>query len=137
MGNMMTGPHHALAMAYRDNLTTFAHALQGDVARSHTVALELARPATAEMRRSLDQMVEHHRGAMAAGGMSSSSAMTAKMKDMDTHISALREHMSALEAEVATDTPRAAMVTTHTTAILKECAGMPMMPATAKPHQMK
>ena len=45
MGDMKGGPHHALAMAYGDNLAKFARALQGQVTHSKTVDLDLARPA--------------------------------------------------------------------------------------------
>lgn len=137
MSGMMSGPHHALAMAYRDNLTTFAKALRADVSQSHSVNLDLARPAAAEMRRSFDQMVGHHKEHLAAPGTHMNTAMTGRMKEMDAHIGALREHLAALETEVAGSAPRPAQVTMHTAAILKECAGMSTMHAKAKPHQMK
>lgn len=60
MSGMTMGPHMALAMAYGENLTTFARALSQDVTRSHAVNLDLARPATTEMRRAYDQMKIHH-----------------------------------------------------------------------------
>src|ERR1035438_3275245 len=68
MSGMMSGPHHVLAMAYRENLITFARALQTQVAQSKIVDLDLARPATAEMRRSFDQMNLHHKAHMAMMG---------------------------------------------------------------------
>lgn len=76
-GMMMTmGPHQALAMAYGESLTAFTRALDRDVARSHMVDLELARPATVEMRRSFDQMKAHHAAQMSSTGMPMASAMT-------------------------------------------------------------
>jgi hypothetical protein len=45
MQGMMEGSHHVLAMAYRDNIATFARALRSQVDRSKTVNLDLARPA--------------------------------------------------------------------------------------------
>lgn len=137
MNGMMEGPHHALAMAYRDNLTTFARAVQADVSRSRTVDLELARPAAAEMRRSFDQMVEHHKGQLASGGPHMDPAMMGMMKDMEAHIAALGEHLTAFETEVAGSAPDPKQVTMHTAAILKECAGMSMKPMNATSHQMK
>ena len=68
MSGMMEGPHHALAMAYRDNLVTFAKALRGQVTHAKAVDLDLARPAVAGMRRSFDQMKEHHQAQMATAG---------------------------------------------------------------------
>ena len=137
MSDMMSGPHHALAMAYRDNLATFARAVQADVSRSHTVDLELARPAAAEMRRSFDQMVEHHKGQLASGGPHMDPAMMGMMKEMEAHVAALGEHLTAFETEVAGSAPDPKQITMHTAAILKECSGMSMMHAKAKPHQMK
>ncbi len=62
---MMSGPHHALAMAYGESLATFARALNADASQSQAVNVDLARPATIEMRRSFDQMTVHHQAQMA------------------------------------------------------------------------
>ena len=53
MKDLMDGPHQALAMAYRDNVATFARAVQRQATLAKTVDLDLARPAVLEMRRSL------------------------------------------------------------------------------------
>lgn len=76
MAGMMAGPHHALAMAYGENLATFARALNVDASRSNVVNLELARPATAEMRRSFDQMKVHHQAQMSTVGTTMRMPMT-------------------------------------------------------------
>ena len=68
MQGMMAGPHHALAMAYGENLATFARVVHADASRSNMVSTELARPATAEMRRSFDQMKAHHQAQMSTVG---------------------------------------------------------------------
>jgi hypothetical protein len=68
VGAMMTGPHHALAMAYGESLATFARVMNGDASRSQMVNVELAKPATIEMRRSFEQMKVHHTAQM--GSMS-------------------------------------------------------------------
>ena len=164
----MTGaPHHVLAMAYRDNLVTFARALQGQVTQSKPVNLDLARPAVAEMRRSLDQMQQHHQAQMALmgdqmmggkamsdktmgdktmgdkamGGMmmgdKTKPSMSSTMQDMQSHLAALNEHLSALESVVNAGAPDAKAVSDHLTEILKQCAGMSAMSANAKPHHMK
>ena len=139
MSGMMEGPHHVLAMAYRDNLATFAKALQGQVAHSKTVDLDLARPAVAEMRRSFDQMQQHHQAQMtqmATMGDSTKARMAGAMQHMETHLTALSEHLTALEAEVNAGTPDPKKVSDHTAEILKQCAGMSVMPAKPKPHTM-
>lgn len=76
MSAAMSGPHHALAMAYGENLATFARAVNVDASRSNMVSTELARPATAEMRRSLDQMKLHHQAQMSSVGTTMRMPMT-------------------------------------------------------------
>ena len=137
MSGMMEGPHHVLAMAYRDNLATFARALRAQVTQSKTVNLDLARPAVAEMRRSFDQMKQHHQAQMTMMGDQPKPAMAGTMQQMETHLAALSEHLTALESEVNASTPDPKKVSEHTTEILKQCAGMSAMSGKAKPHQMK
>jgi len=152
MSGMTGTPHHVLAMAYRDNLATFARALQGQVTQSKTVNLDLARPAVAEMRRSFDLVKQHHQAQMTMMGdkMMGDKMMGGKMmgdktkppmpetmQGMENHLTALNEHLSALESAVNAGTPDARAVSEHTTEILKQCAKMSAMPAEAKPHQMK
>ena len=137
MSGMMGGPHHVLAMAYRDNLATFARALRGQVTQSKTVNLDLARPAVGEMRRSFDQMKQHHQAQMAMMGDHTKPPMSGTMQQMETHLTALSTHLTALESEVNASTPDPKKVSEQTTEILKQCAGMSAMHAKAKPHQMK
>jgi hypothetical protein len=137
MSGRMEGPHHVLAMAYRDNLAMFARALQGQVARSKTVDLDLARPAVAEMRRSFDQMRQHHQAQMTMMGDSTKPAMSGAMQHMETHLTALSEHLTALESEANASAPDRKKVSEHTTEILKQCAAMSAMPHKATPHQME
>jgi len=162
MSSMPGAPHHVLAMAYRDNLVTFAKALKGQVTPSKTVNVDLARPAVAEMRRSFEQMRQHHQAQMTTmgdkamsdkpvgdkpmGGMmmgdrmvgdKAKSPMSGTMQDMQSHLAALNEHLAALEAAVNVGTPDAKVVSAHTTEILKQCAKMSAKPAKTKPHHMK
>jgi hypothetical protein len=133
MSQMMGDPHHVLAMAYRDNLATFARALRTQVNRSKSVNLDLARPAVAEMRRSYDQIRQHHQAQTAMMGTQPAAATTA-MQHMDTHLAALNDHLGALEAEVNGAAPDPAKVTDHLNGIVKECGGMSAMPAKGKPE---
>ena len=71
------------------------------------------------------------------GDQKGSPQMMGMMKDMDAHVAALAEHLTAFEIEVARSAPDPKQVTMHTAAILKECAGMSMKPMTAKPARMK
>jgi len=135
MQGMMEGPHHVLAMAYRDNLATFARALRAQVTQSKTVNPDLARPAVAEMRRSFDQIKQHHQAQMSMmGNQPKPAAMAGMMQQMDTHLAALNDHLTALESEVNASTPDPKKVSEHLTEILKQCSEMS---GKDKPHQMK
>jgi cytochrome c556 len=136
MSGMVAGPHQVLAMAYRDNLATFARALRGQVTHSKTVNLDLARPAVAEMRRSFDQMQQHHQAQMAMMGDQTKQPMSDTMQHMETHLTTLGGHLTALEAEMNAALPDPLKVSEHTNTILKECAGMSPMPAKSMPHKM-
>lgn len=131
MQGMMGGPHHVLAMAYRDNLVTFARALQAQVDKSKSVNLDLARPAVEEMRRSFDQMQQHHQAMMAQMTMmgdSMKAAMTGMKQHMATRLSALTEHLTALESEVRSSVPDPGKVSEHAAEIVKALTEMPAMP---------
>ena len=131
MNGMMSGPHHVLAMAFRDNLVTFAKALRSDVTTSKAVNLDVARPAVAEMRRSFDQMTQHHQAQVAMMGAHPDSSMTAMTQHMEAHMSGLSEHLVALDAEVNGPSPDGKKVSAHVTEILSECAAMSTMPGKA------
>ncbi len=158
MSAMMKGAHHVLAMAYRDNVVTFAQALRAHVAQSKAVDLDLARPAVAELRRSFEQMQQHHKAhAAMAGGMMrgepmagdktlrdtmmhermkaghATSPMPDMMQGMDMRLAALNEHLTALESELNADAPEPAKVSAHTTAIVQQCAALFAMPTKMKP----
>ena len=49
MSGMMTGPHHVLAMAYHQNLATFAKSLHEQTMQASSVNVEFARAAVTEM----------------------------------------------------------------------------------------
>ena len=135
MKGTMGGPHHALAMAYRENLVTFTKALRGSVTQTKTVNLELARPAVAEMRRSLEQMTQHHQAQLSMMSESSKASMADAMQHTQSHLTSLGTHLSALDAELSVAAPSQKNVSEHATEILKVCAGM--MPMQGKAKMMK
>src|SRR5450759_307353 len=59
MSGMMNEPHHALAMAYMQNIGTFARALHNQAEGGGPLSAKFASAAVAEIKRSLDQMEEH------------------------------------------------------------------------------
>ncbi len=155
--DMMMGPHQALAMAYGENLSAFARLVQRQASRSKTVDVDLARPAVVEMRRSFDQMQQHHKAhaSMMGDGMKSTmgtdmkamagagtKSMAAMMQQMETHMTSLNEHLTALETEVNASVPSPMSVSTHAAEMVKHCAAMSAMSgktksAAAKPYPMK
>ena len=66
MAGMSKEPHHVLAMAYHQNLATFAKSLHERTMQASSVNVEFARAAVTEMRRSFDQMKQHHQEHMQA-----------------------------------------------------------------------
>jgi hypothetical protein len=134
MSGMMGGPHHAMAMAYRDNLATFARTLRDEVTQSKVVDVDLARPAVAEMRRSFDLIQQRHQAHMAMMG-TADSTMRRMMQHMDSAMAAVGKHLTALETEVNGSSPDPGKVIDHATEILKHCDGMSDMHG-KKPHQM-
>jgi hypothetical protein len=136
MSAMMQEPHHVLAMAYKDNLVNFAKALQHEANQTKPIDPEFARTAVAEMRRSFDQMLEHHQGHMKAMDEQMKSRMGEMMKQMDAYHAAVGEHLTALEKEVQTAAPNAKSVSEHVAEILKQCDGMSKMHGGMMEHKM-
>jgi hypothetical protein len=134
MSKMMQEPHHVLAMAYVQNLATFAKALRDQVDSTKAVDGEFARAAVAEMRRSFDSMQQHmadHMKAMPADISShmDMSHMDMMMQGMDAHVSAIKQSLSALERELQADMPAASKISTSAGEIVKhtgEMGGAPM-----------
>lgn len=136
MSAMMREPHHVLAMAYKDNLENFARALHHEANQTKPINPEFARAAVAEMRRSFDLMLEHHRDHMKAMDEQMKSRMADMMKQMDAHHAAVGEHLTALEKEVRAAAPDAKGVSEHVAEILKQCDGMAKMHGGAMEHKM-
>lgn len=123
MSAMMNDPHHQLAMAYARNISTFAAVLHEQAGKSNSVDADLARAATAEMRRSFDAMQQHmqeHMNGM-SGDMQSHMSM---MQGADAHVSAIKQHLTALEREVQADTLNAKSIADHAAEIHKHADGM-------------
>lgn len=124
MSKMMQEPHHVLARAYVQNLTTFAKALRDQVDSTKTVDAEFARAALAEMRRSFDSMQQHMADHMKAMPADMSSHMGMMMQGMDAHVSAIKQSLTALEREIQADTPSASKVSSSAGEIVKHTGEM-------------
>lgn len=114
-------------MAYRDNVATFARAIQRQATLAKAVDLDLARPAIAEMRRSFALIQLHHQAQMAALADQST-------QQMGTRLAGLNEHLTALGSELNAGTPDPKKVAAHATEILHQCAGV-SLPAQSKPYR--
>lgn len=137
MPAMMKGPHHLLAMAYKDNLVNFAKALRQDAGQTKPVNTEFARAAVAEMKRSFEQMQLHHQAQMRMTDDKMKTQMAGMTKQMDEQHAALQEHLTALDKEVQSSAPATKNIDMHVAEILKHCEGMSMMDAGMKTHKME
>ena len=118
MSKMMQEPHHVLAMAYTENLATFAKALRDQVEATKSVDPDFARAAVGELRRSFDTMQQHlaeHSKAMPADHGDHTGAMQA----MNAHASAIRQSLTALEREIEAAAPQASKISERAAEIIK------------------
>lgn len=137
MSSMMNEPHHALAMAYMQNIGVFAKTLHHQAAGSSPLNVQFARAAVAEIKRSLDQMEEHHQEHMKMMSEEMRSHMAAMMKDMEMHRSMLKEAISALEKDVRADQPDSKQVAADSANVLKHLDAMSKMHDETKGKKMK
>jgi hypothetical protein len=136
MSAMMQEPHHLLAMAYKDNLVNFAKALRHQAAGATTVNPEFARAAVAEVKRSFDQMRQHHQDHMKTMDEKMKAQNADMMKQMDAHYLAIQEHLAALDKEVQTSAPDSKSISKYVAEILKHCDDMSKMHGGAMDHKM-
>jgi len=136
MSAMKREPHHLLAMAYKDNLVNFAKALRQAAAEAKTVNSEFARSAVAEMKRSFDQMQQHHQDHIKAMAEQMKTHMADMMKQMDAHHAAIKDHLAALDKEVHTAAADSKSISGHVAEILKQCDGMSKTHAGTMNHKM-
>lgn len=118
MSKMMQEPRHVLAMAYAENMTTFAKALRDQVEATKSVDPDFARAAAGELRRSFDTMQQHlaeHSKAMPADHGGQMGAMQA----MNPHASAIRQSLTALEREIEAAAPQASKISERAAEIIK------------------
>ena len=127
MSSMMNEPHHALAMAHMENIGTFAKTLNTQAEGSSPLDAKFARAAVAEIKRSLDQMEEHHGAHMKTMSAEMRSHMATMMKDMDMHRTMLKDAVSALEKDVRADHPDSKQIAADSDKILKHLDEMSKM----------
>jgi cytochrome c556 len=128
----MSEPHHVLAMAYMDNIGAFAKALHSQAEGSRPLNAKVVRAAVAEMKRSLDQMEDHHGEHMKTMNEEMRSHMAAMMKNMEIHRSMLKDAVSALEKDVRAVQPDSRQVAADSAKVLSHLDEMSKMTADAK-----
>jgi polyhydroxyalkanoate synthesis regulator phasin len=113
---MATEPHHVLAMAYHQNLAAFAQALHEQAASAGPLNIDFARTAVSEMRRSFDQMKQHHQEHMEGVSAEMHARMGTKMRGMmekmQTHQADMNAQLTALEQEINSSAPNAKKIST-------------------------
>jgi polyhydroxyalkanoate synthesis regulator phasin len=134
---MANEPHHVLAMAYRQSLATFAGALHEQTAGAGSVNVEFARAAVAEMRRSFDQMKQHHQEHMQTMSGEMHTKMSGMMQQMETHQTELGAQLTALEQEVQLSTPDTKKVSTLAASVNSHLNAMSKMHRGSKGSKMK
>ncbi len=130
-------PHHVLAMAYHQNLAAFAKALQEQTERASSVNVEFARAAVSEMRRSFDQMKQHHQEHMKTMSAAMHTKMSGMMQQMETHQTELNTQLTALEQEVQSATPDPKKVSTLAASVQTHLDAMSKMKRASKGSTMK
>ena len=137
MMDMKSEPHHMLAMAYHKNLATFAKALHEQAMQASPVNVEFARAAVTEMRRSFDQMKQHHQEHMQTMNAEMKTKMDGMMKEMETHQTELNTQLTSLEQEVNSATPDAKKISSLAASIHSHLEGMSKMQHDSKGDKMK
>ena len=103
MDAMMSEPHHVLATTYMHTVGAFAHALHHQALAASPLDATFARSAVDEIKRSFDEMEEHHGEHVKTMSEEKLAKMSAMMKKMDTHRAMLKDAVSALENDVRAD----------------------------------
>lgn len=125
--DMMNEPHHVLAMAYRQNIGTFAKALRDQAQAGGSLSADFARAAVAEMTRSFDQAEEHDREHIKTMSADMRSRMAAMMKEMDMHRSRLKVAIAALEKDVQDYTLNSKKIATDSADVIRHLDEMSKM----------
>lgn len=127
MSGMMNEPHHVLAMAYMQNLGTFAKALRDSAQGSSPLSTDFARAAVEEIRRNLDEAEEHRQEHVKTIGADMRSKMAAMTKAMDIHRSRLKNAVAGIEKDVRDHTLNSKQIAADSAEVLKHLDEMSKM----------
>ena len=126
MAEMMKSPHHAMMMAYRQNVVTFAAALRDVAADKQMFDRDFARTALTEIKRGAEMMDGIHQKHQAMMSAEMRQKMVMMMEKMSKDQSAMKEHIVALETLLQSDAPNLKDVQMHAAAIVSQFEKMKM-----------
>ncbi|MCX6611871.1 MAG: hypothetical protein NTW74_13580 [Acidobacteria bacterium] len=134
---MASEPHHILAMAYHTNMANFAKALETQSAKSSSLNLDFSRSAVNEIRRSFDQMKQHHNEHMQVMSSKMNSPRDNMMQKMETHQTELGTQLTSLENEIQGAAPNAKKVAALAASIHEHLDAMYKMHQSPPASKMK
>ncbi|CAN5272422.1 hypothetical protein BH10ACI1_BH10ACI1_23460 [soil metagenome] len=124
MAAMMKSPNHAVMMAYRQNILTFAKSLRDMTAGGKLEDVELARNAFAEIKHSMEKMGEIHQSQMGKMKPEMMTMMKPMMEKMQAENMLVKEHITALENALQVAAPNALDVNKHAAALVMQLEKM-------------
>jgi len=127
MSKMMKSPHHLLMTAHMKSMSGFARTLRDQAVKPAALDVEFARANVAELRHKLDAMEAIHQKHMDGMNAEMKAKMQTMMEKMDKERSVVKDQVSALEADVQSNTPDSKQVAAHANALLKHFGMMSKM----------
>ena len=124
-------PHVAMSTAYLRNIGVFARLLQEQARVGSLMDAKSARAAVAEIKRSLDQMEEHHREHLKLLSGAQTTATTTR--EMDMNRSAIKNAVGALENDVLADPLDSKLIAADCARLLMQLEKMPEISLPKKP----
>ena len=124
---MANEAHHVLAMAYQQNLATFAKTLHERTEHAGSVNVEFVRTSGIEMRRSFGEMKRHHEAHVKTMSARMHKKMIGMRKLMETHHTDLNFLLDALEKEANLAAPDAKTVSALAADIHAHCQAISTM----------
>jgi len=123
---LINEPHYVLAMAYRENVATFAKALR-DQASAGSLSSDFARAAASEISRGIDDANEHYGEHLKTMGDEMRAKMAPMIKEIDLRSSKLKDAFRILEKHVGEYTLNSKQIATDSDVILKQLYDFPKM----------
>jgi len=124
---MMSNPHHVLAMSYVKSLKSFAHGLKMAAKQQETIPGDFLKTSLAEMKRNLDEAEKHHKEFLASLPEETKKKLGDMPKMMEEHAANVRTHIGHLEQMAAAEKVDSKEVLKHLELMMPGCDGMDKM----------